>query len=508
MSKVPAQTRSPVAPPLGELQLEVCTQLSQVAGEQWNRLLAPDDAPLLTWEYLQALEEAGCVGEAVGWLPAHLLLRPRSGPRAGELVAAAPAYIKMHSDGEWVYDYDWAEFAQQHGLAYYPKLVLAVPFNPVTGGRLLTRPDFPAVERQVLRAGLLQAAKVVCLRAGLSSAHVLFPRGPGFADQPMAAPEPQSVAAGSRAPGGAAASSGPDELAPETVDMPDAGFLLRRQEQYHFHNDGYRSFEDFLARLRSHRRAAIKRERRELAAAGVTVRSHRGLDTADGFSRAELARVFAMYVGTSHRYTGGPPFLNQRFFSLCAERLGNRLELVLARDRHGEIIGGAWNLRGDRRLYGRYWGRQLDIEPLHDPSSSGPAMAQPDGGAEGPTRTDSELPLDRTEAGLAGAGPVPFLHFEVCYYHAVERCISQGLAAFEPGHGGDQKLVRGFTPSYTYSAHYLADPRLRLPIEAFLKYEAPFVEKSLQAAALRCNLREAQPGAGALPASNAPPAKK
>lgn len=477
MSKVPAQTRSPAAPLLGEVRLEVCTELSQVSSEQWNRLLSSDDAPLLSWEYLQALEESGCVGEATGWLPAHLLLRRCRGPQTGELVAAAPAYIKTNSDGEWVYDYDWAEFAQGHGLSYYPKLVLAVPFNPVTGGRLLTRLDLASEERRALRAGLLQAARTVCQRAGLSSAHVLFPRGPGFADRPAAVSEaastaelhPQPVTASGHA---AAASGGTAELSPETADMPAAGFMLRRQEQYHFHNDGYHSFDDFLARLRSHRRAAIKRERRELAAAGVTVRSHRGLDTADGFTRAELARVFAMYVGTSHRYTGGPPFLNERCFNLCAERLGRRLELVLARDRRGEIIGGAWNLRGDRRLYGRYWGRALDAGSPDDQDHAG-----------------REPLVDLTEAGIAGTGPVPFLHFEVCYYHAVERCISEGLSAFEPGHGGDQKLVRGFTPSYTYSAHYLADPRLRLPIEAFLRYESPLVEKSLQEAALRSNLR-------------------
>ena len=484
MSKVPSKSRlqsaAPPTEPGGTLRLEVCTRLAKVAPEEWDSLLEPDDAPLLSWGYLQGLEEAGCVGPASGWLPAHLLLRAVHGDR--RLVAAAPAYVKTNSDGEWVYDLDWAEFAQQRGLAYYPKLVLAVPFNPVTGGRLLTHPALPAGERQALRTALLQAAQAVCKSAGLSSAHVLFPRGPGFqrgesagaaADAPLAAPLPAA-------------------LPPETAAMPAAGFLLRQQEQYHFLNEGYRTFEDFLARLRSHRRSAIRRERRELAAAGITVRTHSGLGGALGFTAAELDQVFDMYVATSQRYTGGPPFLNRRFFRLCAERLGARLELVLARDRQGQLLGGAWNLRGERRLYGRYWGRRdlsFDI------------------GAERDPERDPER--DQETGAAAEPAPVPFLHFEVCYYHAVERCIQAGLQAFEPGHGGDQKLVRGFTPSYTYSAHYLIDARLRLPIEAFLKYETPLVEEALRAAARRSNLRAKASAAGALAAGpDSPPVSK
>lgn len=465
MSKVPSKSRlqsaAPPTEPGDPVRLEVCTRLDQVAPTEWDSLLEPDDAPLLSWAYLQGLEEAGCVGPAAGWLPAHLLLRRAHGEQSGRLIAAAPAYVKTNSDGEWVYDLDWADYARQRGLAYYPKLVLAVPFNPVTGGRLLTHPALPVAERQGLRAALLQAAQAVCRNARLSSAHVLFPRGPGFA---------------------AAAA-----LPPETAAMPAAGFLLRQQEQYHFLNDGYRTFDDFLGRLRSHRRSAIRRERRELAAAGVTVRTHRGLGGAQGFTAAELDEVFDMYVATSQRYTGGPPFLNRRFFRLCGERLGDRLELVLARDRHGQLLGGAWNLRGDRRLYGRHWGRRDTL--------SGPG---PDPGAN-PVAIQSVASAGEDAAG-SDAVPVPFLHFEVCYYHSVERCIKDGLQAFEPGHGGDQKLVRGFTPSYTYSAHFLIDARLRLPIEAFLRYEAPLVKEALRAATSRCNLR-----AGAAAAAGGPP---
>lgn len=484
----PGRTAPPAAAPPAaavqsepdELSVEVCPDLSRVTAAEWDRLLEPDDRPLLSWAYLQGLEQTGCVGEKTGWLPAHLLVRrhpagPGSrrvdssdddrageGGESGELVAAAPTYLKAHSEAEWVYDFDWAEFAAARGIAYYPKLVAAVPFNPVTGGRLLARIDLPPSERQALRRLLLRGMKKLCQRAQLSSAHVLFPRGLGSSvPEPSAEPLPEPA---------------PDPL-PETDLMPEAGFVLRRQEQYHFLNERYRDFEDFLGRMSGHKRNTIRRERRALREAGITVRTHRGLAPslpgsakaspgatedsleATPFSLADLDQVFDMYVGTSVRYTGEAPFLSRAFFHLCAERLGDRLELVLARDRTGRIVGGAFNLRGDRRVFGRYWGA--------------------------------------TEA-------IPFLHFEVCYYHPVERTIREGLDAFEPGHGGEQKLVRGFTPVYTYSAHYLRDPRLRRPIAEFLRYEAPLVEQSLASAKERCPIRGPIRGPAATEAGGPP----
>jgi hypothetical protein len=478
-----------------ELVVEVCPSLSRVAAAQWDRLLEPDDRPLLSWAYLQGLEETGCVGEGTGWLPAHFLVRRRARGRsdaggAGELVAAAPVYVKAHSEAEWVYDYDWAEFSAGRGIAYYPKLVAAVPFNPVTGGRLLARVDLAPAERQALRRVLLEAMKKLCQRAGLSSAHVLFPRGAGFRRDPL----PAEIAGEAAAGHGNVRVQVSDRPAAdlETDVMAEAGFVLRRQEQYHFLNEGYRDFDGFLARMSAHRRSTIRRERRALREAGITVRTHRGLapdpdpdqdrdqhqhqqgpaagaaspaapsatdrlEAAPPFSRAELDQVFDLYVGTSQRYTGEAPFLNRAFFHLCADRLGDRLELVLARDRSGRLVGGAFNLRGDRRVFGRYWGA---AEPI-----------------------------------------IPFLHFEVCFYHPVERTIREGLDAFEPGHGGEQKLLRGFTPVYTYSAHYLRDPQLRRAITAFLRYEAPLVEKSLAQAATRCPIRKPAEGG---PAATAP----
>lgn len=432
------------------LRVQVCYSLAEVAPADWDRLLEPDDAPLLTWAYLQGLELTGCVGESTGWLPAHLLVfrtLPGASPlvpaeadaaveqeAAMELVAAAPAYVKANSDGEWVYDLDWAEFAAEHAVNYYPKLVLAVPFNPVTGGRLLTRPELPASERQELRQILLRAAQSFCQQVGLSSAHVLFPRGPGF----IAPAHAQLLGS---------------ELGEETAAMVPVGFVMRRQEQYHFQNLGYQSFDDFLLSLRSHRRTSIRRERRALMDAGISVRTYCGLQQEGAsaisergeprFSRKDLEQVHALYVGTSLRYTGEKPFLSSQFFQLCADRLGDRLELVLAHNRDGQLLAGAWNLRGDTRLYGRYWGE---------------------------------------------AEHVPFLHFEVCLYQSIERCIKLGLRAFEPGHGGEQKLVRGFTPVSTYSSHFFVETKLHRSLASFLKHEAVYVDQSIDEAAARSSL--------------------
>ncbi len=419
---------------LGELRVTVCPQLSEISATEWNALLEEDDAPLLSWEYLQGLEETGCVGEASGWLPLHLLIYRHEDTSSanGQLLAAAPAYVKLNSDGEWVWDQEWPELSSAFGVPYYPKLVIAIPFNPVTGGRLLTLPTLPDKDRTELRGLLLRAAQHLCDVEGLSSSHLLFVRGPGFRSE-----EQPSLG---------------DQLAGASKEQ----FWPRRQTQYHFHNRGYRSFDDFLADLRSHRRNTIRRERRELAEAGITVSTHVGLcddDTAPvitsgktrGFTHAELDLMFEMYLGTSIRYTGTAPFLNQAFFRLCAERLGDRLELVLARNREGKILGGAWNLRGNRRRFGRYWG-------------------------------ESE--------------PTRFLHFEVCFYHPIERCIADGVSAFEPGHGGDQKLLRGFRPTFTYSAHWFASPQLHQIVGKYLKKEASFVDAVRGFELQRCPLRE------------------
>ncbi|MBL9006575.1 MAG: GNAT family N-acetyltransferase [Myxococcales bacterium] len=394
---------------------ELRPHLLSLSPSAWNSLLEPDDQPLLSWEFLEALERTGCVGEGTNWHPMHILLwrsQPERASASDNLVAAAPCYLKHDSDGEWVFDLDWAMFAESLGRAYFPKLVVSVPFSPVTGGRLLISAQLTQEERREVRQALLQALRQVVQAAGLSSAHVLFPRMD-------------------------------DGLATE---LRDQGFLLRRQEQYHFLNKNYGGFDDFLGQLRGHRRTSIRRERRALYNAGVRVCTYRGLDLQGGFDQTQLDAMFDMYHATSVRYTGGAPYLNRAFFQLCAERLGNRLELVLAHGPDGKLMAGAWNLRGDTRLFGRYW-------------------------------------------GVAPDSDVPFLHFEVCYYHSIERCIAEGMRVFEPGHGGEHKLLRGFTPVYTHSAHYLRESALRQPIAMFLRDETRWVHASFAAASLRCPIR-------------------
>ena len=426
-----------------ELRVTVCPELSAVSAPAWDALLEPDDAPLLSWAYLEGLESTGCVGEHTGWLPLHLLVHRLEDPRDddGQLVAAAPAYVKLHSEGEWVWDEEWPDLTAAFGERYFPKLVLAVPFNPVTGGRLLTLPSLPEEHRRDLRALLLRAAQRLCQTEGIGSAHVLFPRGPGFRDDRV-----------------------PDQGSQLDV-LADAEFWPRRQTQYHFHNRGYRSFADFLSELRSHRRNTIRRERRQLADAGITVKTFSGLAQHNEalpppsssqeplrFSVSLLDQMFDMYVATSIRYTGEQPYLNRAFFQVCAERLGDRLELVLAHSRDGELLAGAWNLRGDSRRYGRYWGERTTM---------------------------------------------PFLHFEVCFYHPIERCIADGFQAFEPGHGGEQKLLRGFEPSFTYSAHWFAQPTLHQIVGQYLTKESGFIDAVRGFELRRCPLRDvnqAEPG--------------
>ncbi|HMU37612.1 MAG TPA: GNAT family N-acetyltransferase [Pseudomonadota bacterium] len=415
--------------------------LAGISPTEWNALLEPDDAPLLSWEYLHGLEATGCVGEDTGWLPFHILIFKLPHPRekTGPLVAAAPAYIKFHSDGEWVWDGEWPTFSAQVGVDYYPRLVLAAPWNPVTGGRLLVLPSLPEEERAALRASLLQASKQLCKRLNLSSVHALFVRG---CERDVS--QNESVEKPGRA-----------EVSDQVASCILEEFLPRRQTQYHFHNQNYRSFEDFLTDLRSHRRNTIRRERRELADAGIIVTTHVGLckdETAPvaeqgrprGFFGSELDFVFDLYEDTSKRHTGEKPYLNRAFFHLCAQTLGNRVELVLAKNRDGEVLAGAWNLRGDTRRFGRYWGSRVAM---------------------------------------------PFLHFETCFYHPIEQCISDGISVFEPGHGGDQKLLRGFRPTYTYSAHWFAHPRLHQIISVYLDHEARAVDAIREFEQVRCPIR-------------------
>jgi uncharacterized protein len=357
-------------------------------GEQrWNGLLPAEAPPFLSFEWLDALEQSGAVSPARGWAPAHLSLWEE-----GRLVGAAPAYVKGNSEGEFVFDHAWARFAAERlRIDYYPKLVVAVPFTPATGPRLLLAPE---ADRDRAHAALAEGLRQLTRHFELSSAHVLFP------------------------PKG------------EAESLERHGLFGRVGIQYHWHNAGYASFEDFLGSFNAKRRAQIRRERRELERGKTRIEHLSGRDLTPEI----VDLVFELYRSTVDKYFWGRRYLNRAFFEIVMAAMPDRLHVVLARDGgSSRPIAGAFNLKGSRALYGRYWGTLADEER-------------------------------------------PFLHFNVCYYEGIEECTLSGLEMFEPGAGGEHKRARGFVPSLTYSAHHLADRRLDVVIRDFVEREREAVE--------------------------------
>jgi predicted N-acyltransferase len=309
-------------------------------------------------------------------------------------LAAAPAYIKGNSEGEFVFDHSWAQFSYERlATEYYPKLILASPFTPATGPRLLCD---PAAEQSSLFRALHQGLVQLCEQHDLSSAHVLFP-------------EPEQAAL-----------------------LGDTGLLLRYGIQYHWHNAGYATFQDFLARYPSKRRNQIQRERRELAAQNLELIVASGSE----LSPAQIDHIYEFYVSTVDKHVWGRRYLNREFFIEICPRLGEQILVILARDKSsGRYVAGAFNLLGKQRMYGRYWGASQELR---------------------------------------------YLHFNVCYYQGIEECIRRGLQAFEPGAGGEHKLARGFEPVITYSAHHLKHRTLRSAVARFLEQERLAVQQQLE----------------------------
>ena len=350
-------------------RLRVAGSLAGVNAAQWNALAGEN--PFVRHEFLSALIETGCAGARTGWQPQFLLLE-----RGERLVAAMPLFVKSHSYGEYVFDWAWADAYQRHGLEYYPKLLGAVPFTPVAGPRLLA-PDDAA--RQTLAAAALEAARE------FSSLHVLFP-GPA-----------------------------------EAALLQRAGMLLRRSVQFHWTNDGYADFDDFLARLTRQRRKIIRQERRRVCESGIAFRWLRG---------AEIERKHWEFFERCYRRTyaahRSKPYLNLEFFLRLGETLPQHMLMVLA-ERRGRAVAAALDVVAGGVLYGRYWGA---IEH------------------------------------------VPLLHFETCYYQAIEFAIRHGLARFEGGAQGEHKMFRGLMPAESLSAHWLAHPRFARAIEDYLERES------------------------------------
>lgn len=395
---------SPVRMAVSDIELHAVPAISEIAAADWdacanpapdNDLQAsPGDActarerynPFISHKFLLALEASKSVSARAGWAPQHLVAK-----RDGRIVGVVPCYLKSHSRGEYVFDAGWADAYYRAGGDYYPKLQVSVPFTPATGPRLLVRGGVPdaAHIRQFLSRGL----KSLCKAAEASSVHVTF-----------------------------ASKDEWDLLAEE-------GFLQRTDRQFHWQNNGYTAFDDFLAALNSRHRKAIRRERRDAVANGITIEHLTGADlTEEAFDA-----FFAFYMETGSR-KWGTPYLNRDFYSRIAGSMPEDVVLVMAK-RNDRWIAGAINFIGSDTLFGRHWGA---IE--HH----------------------------------------PFLHFEVCYYQAIDFAIARGLKHVEAGAQGEHKLARGYLPKQTYSAHYIPDPGFRRAVADYLRRERQYVEHAVE----------------------------
>ncbi|RKK03238.1 GNAT family N-acetyltransferase [Pseudoroseomonas wenyumeiae] len=357
-----------------ELTLRLHPAIAEIAAPEWDAC-AGDGNPFVSHAFLLALEESGSASARTGWLPQHAALRDP----AGRLVAVAPAYAKGHSYGEYVFDHAWANAFERAGGRYYPKLQVASPFSPVPGPRLLVRDGIP---QSALAGALAQATEAL----DLSSCHVTFC------------------------------------TEAEWNTLGEAGWLRRLGTQFHWHNNGYADFEGFLAALSSRKRKQIRRERRDAQSAGLTFRALRGAE----ITPRHWKTFHKCYMDTVDRKWGSA-YLTARFWPLLAERLGDRVVLMVA-ERDGEPVAGALNLMGKDALYGRNWGALVEA---------------------------------------------PFLHFELCYYQAIDFAIAHGLSRVEAGAQGEHKIQRGYLPSPTYSAHFIPHGGLRRAVAEFLEQERP-----------------------------------
>ena len=388
-----------------EITLEAVPSVGDVPAEEWNACANPvpnPDSlngldtlagscpasktyynPFVSHAFFAAAEQSGSAIARTGWGARHLLAKIDN-----QIVGIVPCYLKSHSRGEYVFDRGWADAYERAGGSYYPKLQCSVPFTPATGPRLLIR---DGVDRKQIGNGLAAGLVALCGVSKASSAHVTF------------APES------------------------EAKFLARHGFLQRTDQQFHWHNQGFATFDDFLASLNSRHRKAIKRERREAVAADISIHWLTGKDITEDAWDA----FFAFYMETGSR-KWGRPYLTRSFFSLIGESMSQDVLLVMAR-RNGRWIAGAINFIGSDTLFGRNWGA---IEHHN------------------------------------------FLHFEVCYYQAIDFAIQHGLKVVEAGAQGEHKLARGYLPHTTYSAHYIADPDLRRAIADYLKRERAYVAEA------------------------------
>jgi len=382
------------------MRIRTIGAIAEIPAAAWDAC-AGDDNPFVCHAFLKALEDSRSVGPKTGWLPQHIVVEDG----AGTVLAAAPTYVKGHSQGEYVFDHGWAQAYERAGGRYYPKLQVAVPFTPVPGPRLLVRPGTASSDA---RAALLHGTVEVAKRLNVSSLHITFPHEA-------------------------------DKLA-----LDEAGLMMRLGCQYHWTNRGYRNFDDFLADLASRKRKSIRKERREAVADGIAIRALSG----DEIEPRHWDAFFSFYMDTGGR-KWGRPYLTRPFFECIGASMADRIVLMLA-EQNGRPVAGALNLRGREALYGRNWGC---------------------------------------------LGEFKFLHFETCYYQAIDYAIAHGLARVEAGAQGEHKIQRGYLPTPTWSAHWIRDPNFATAVEDFLGRERRAMETEMRELATYSPFRQGNPAA-------------
>jgi uncharacterized protein len=381
-----------------QLNAEFVTSLSQVSEQEWEALCGTD-YPFLRYRFLLGLETSGCTTAEAGWQPCHMILR--DGERA---VAVLPLYLKSHSYGEYVFDWSWSQAWQQNGLQYYPKLVSAIPFTPATGPRLCHSAELEATEAWAIAS---RALEQFARQQELSSWHLLFPE------------------------------------AQVSEIVLTQGIHQRRATQFHWFNEAYTDFDDFLSGFSSRKRKSLKRERRRVQEQGLKLSTLVG----NHISEQHWERFYHFYQYTYAKRSGHGGYLTRGFFTEVAASMGDQVIMVLAE--HGDqAVAAALYFRSADTLYGRYWGCEQEFDCLH---------------------------------------------FEACYYRGIEYCIEQGIERFDPGAQGEHKIQRGFRPVETFSNHWIADPGLSAAVGDFTRRERPHTEAYLKEAESLLPFKSAQP---------------
>jgi len=370
------------------MPIKAVDSIHAIEQEQWDTCVGPDQ-PFIRHGFLSALEDSGSATAETGWAAQHLVIEDQG----GQILAASPLYLKSHSCGEYVFDWNWADAYERAGGRYYPKLQSAVPFTPVTGNRLLVRRGLDPDQSQQLKISLAEAMTQLGKRYDVSSIHVTFPEKD------------------------------------ETEVLSERGFLLRTGQQFHWQNDGYDTFDDFLMSLNARKRKAIRKERRAISESGLVIKALHGTDIQENHWDA----FYGFYRNTTDK-KWGQDYLNRSFFSLLGEHMPDQTVLMMAFD-NATPVAGALNLLGEKTLYGRNWGAAIEQK---------------------------------------------FLHFELCYYQAIEFAIKHRLLRVEAGAQGSHKIQRGYLPQTTYSAHWIRDEGFRQAIERFLAAEQQAINEDME----------------------------